>query len=539
MIKKLRYFLIAVLSFSYCNFCIGQQRVVDSLNVKLKNTKNDTTRLRLYFALCDACELVDNLKYAEPIVKLADKLIIQSKNNQERLFFLYEKAKAYNFINLYYYEYKESNNWIECKNKQLLIYKEVKDTALIVNTLYAICSYYKEEGNFPKAIESVKSGIDLCKKLNYKLGIAAFRGQLGGMYRDQGDTVQAVQNYYAALSVLEELKDTASLCDALIKTGTLFGAFHNVPKSLYFFNKAMAVFKSKNNKSDIRAAYNIIGLMYLENNDLDNALLNFENSLLLSNELGDKSWIRGTLGNIGNLYLKKGNNAKALDYQLQSLKLAEELNNSLGWSFENIAGIYFQMKDYKRAKEYCNKSLVIIRKEVSIRTLSELELLATKIDSASGDGLGAFEHYKTYINLRSKLISEDVKKLATQEKFQMEFDQQKAKSKAEQDKKDAIALQEKNKQGIIRNAFIGGFVFILLIALLILRGYRNKQKANLIITKQKQDVEKAKETIEHQKKEVDEKQKDILDSIRYAKRIQQSLMAPEKQIGKTLTRLKK
>lgn len=114
-----------------------------------------------------------------------------------------------------------------------------------------------------------------------------------------------------------------------------------------------------------------------------------------------------------------------------------------------------------------------------------------------------------------------------------------AEQKAEQDKKDTIALREKNKQGIIRNAFISGFVFLLLIALLILRGYRNKQKANLIISKQKQDVEKAKEIIEHQKKEVDEKQKDILDSIRYAKRIQQSLMMPQKHIDKTLERLKK
>ena len=45
--------------------------------------------------------------------------------------------------------------------------------------------------------------------------------------------------------------------------------------------------------------------------------------------------------------------------------------------------------------------------------------------------------------------------------------------------------------------------------------------------------------VEEQKHLLEEKQKDILDSIRYAKRIQQSLMAPEKQIDKTLNRLKK
>ncbi len=43
--------------------------------------------------------------------------------------------------------------------------------------------------------------------------------------------------------------------------------------------------------------------------------------------------------------------------------------------------------------------------------------------------------------------------------------------------------------------------------------------------------------IEEQKKMVEEKQKDILDSIHYAKRIQESLLPSVKYIGKTITRL--
>lgn len=539
MIKKRKYFLIAVLLLSYCNFCIGQQRVVDSLNIVLKTTISDTTRLQLYFALCDACDVKDNLKYAQPAIQLINKLAENSKDKKQKLNFLQKKAFAYNYFMVYYFENKQSDNWIKVRNEQLSIYKELNDTVLIVNTLYSICNFYKEQGNYPKALETVRSGIDLSKNLNYKYGIAGFSRQLGDIYKDQNDTIQAIQNYNFALTVLENLKDTNTLCDAYLKTGISYGSFHNVSKALYYFNKAMKVYVARDDKNTIRATLNVIGLMYLENNDWDNALINFENSLLLSKKLGDKSWIRGILGNIGNVYLQKGNISKALDYQLQSLKLAEELNNSLGWSYGNIAKTYFQMKDYKRAKEYCDKSFKIIRKEVSIRALSELELLATKIDSAKGDGFGAFEHYKAYITLSNKLISDDVKKMAAQEKFQKEFDEQKAKAKAEQDKKDAVAEGEKNKQALIRNAFIVGFVFLLLIALLILKGYRNKQKANLIIIKQKQDVEKAKQIIEHQKREVDEKQKDILDSIHYAKRIQQSLMSTEKYISKTLNRLKK
>ena len=53
---------------------------MDSLNLALKNAKHDTTRLSLYFKLCEVCEVSDNLKYAEPALKLVDKLLMKNKN---------------------------------------------------------------------------------------------------------------------------------------------------------------------------------------------------------------------------------------------------------------------------------------------------------------------------------------------------------------------------------------------------------------------------------------------------------------------------
>ena len=64
---------------------------------------------------------------------------------------------------------------------------------------------------------------------------------------------------------------------------------------------------------------------------------------------------------------------------------------------------------------------------------------------------------------------------------------------------------------------------MLLVAIVSLKAYKNKQRANVIISEQKATVEK-------QKHLVDEKQKEILDSIRYAKRIQISLLPTEKYI---------
>lgn len=70
-----------------------------------------------------------------------------------------------------------------------------------------------------------------------------------------------------------------------------------------------------------------------------------------------------------------------------------------------------------------------------------------------------------------------------------------------------------------------GFLLMIVVAAVTFRAYKQKQKANEIISQQKLVVE--------------EKQKQILDSIYYAKRIQQSLLPTEKYIHRSLKKLAK
>ena len=92
--------------------------------------------------------------------------------------------------------------------------------------------------------------------------------------------------------------------------------------------------------------------------------------------------------------------------------------------------------------------------------------------------------------------------------------------RAMQEKRDALANEELQRQKVVRNSFITGFALVLVLALVIFRSFKQKQKANIEITKQKHVIE--------------EKQKEILDSIYYARRIQRALITNEKYIHKKL-----
>lgn len=72
--------------------------------------------------------------------------------------------------------------------------------------------------------------------------------------------------------------------------------------------------------------------------------------------------------------------------------------------------------------------------------------------------------------------------------------------------------------GLFATAIFGTMAFI---------NFRKSKRANIIINNQKLEVEFKNEEISHQKELVDVKQKEIIDSINYAKRIQQAVLTGE------------
>jgi hypothetical protein len=84
---------------------------------------------------------------------------------------------------------------------------------------------------------------------------------------------------------------------------------------------------------------------------------------------------------------------------------------------------------------------------------------------------------------------------------------------------------------MFRNFFLVFILFTLIFVGILVNRYKIKQRAN-------KQLEEKNQLIEHQKDLVEQKQKEILDSIQYARRIQQSLLPNDKYIGRVLGQLK-
>ena len=498
------FFLFFFLAFTQI-FCFSQNRIMASLKTELQNAKHDTTRLRLLLALGDSCERKNNMLYAEPAVELADNLLSQKIDEKQREKILVQKSDAYNLIIAYYtknnntdwnkviefiqerlagYEKKgnkkrigealfdianiyfiknDTAGFLEYTKKSLAVFFEIKDTVFIVNGYWGLTQYYLSIGNFQQALKSIQLAIEISKEMNYKKGEALSLAQLGDMYRDNDENAQALENYQNALSILNETKDTNDLFNVLAAVGGFYYTLHNVDKALEYYNKLIAICNSKKGiNHNIGSVYKWIGLVYRDNNYYENSILYFKKSLSVFDSTKNKEQVIDVLNESGTVYNKQGYFVKAIEYHLKSLKIAEELKSEseIAWCHHLLAQDYFGQKNYWTAKEYSRRAIAVLKKQIDIKQISESELLASQIDSASGNGTDAYEHYKQYVLFSNKLKGDEIHKAAQKEKFQNESDKQ----NAEQEKKDAVAKAELRKQKLVRNGFIGGFAAMVLFA---------------------------------------------------------------------------
>src|SRR3990167_3247620 len=136
--------------------------------------------------------------------------------------------------------------------------------------------------------------------------------------------------------------------------------------------------------------------------------------------------------------------------------------------------------------------------------------MLAKTDSAIGDFKSAYINHEMFSILKDSLFNEESTRKTVQSQMQYGFEKKEAAVKAEQNKKDVIIAQEKQRQRIIIYSISGGLFLVILLAIFIFRVYKHKQRANIIISKHKQIV--------------DERNEEITSSIRYALRIQQAIL---------------
>ncbi|WP_317899385.1 tetratricopeptide repeat protein [Aurantibacillus circumpalustris] len=391
----------------------------------------------------------------------------------------------------------------------------IKDSS-IAKILNALCNAYRDN-NPDKALDYGTQAVALSEKIVWKKGIALAYNSIGIVYKNQDNYPEALKNYFASLKIKEEIGDKKGIAGSYNNIGTIYMARGNYPEALKMYLSALKINEETGNKNWLLINYRNIGQIYHKQGNNSEALKNYFVALKIAEELGDKNQIAGSNEYIAGAYMDQGNYTEALKkyfsvlevveetgkknsivscygnialiYALQhnylealkitfaALKVSEDIGAKahIAASYINIGTYYLQMNRAKEGKTWLQKGLTLSRALGRSDDIMENYKNLAEADSALGNYRGAFENYKLYILYRDSIFNNENTKKLTQTEMQFEFDKKEALTKAEQEKKDALALEEIEKQKLVRNGFIGGFTVVLLFAGVFFR-QRNKIK---------------------------------------------------------------
>ena len=416
------------------------------------------------------------------------------------------------------------------------VLQRAKEDSNKINTLNSLSNILWGDGKYDTALVCSSNAREIALKIGFNKGVAEANDNIGIIYGQLGDYPKSLQYFFEALKIYQGAGNKKGIARNTGNIGIVYRLQGDYPNALKYFFKALKIYQELGVQSGIAINTGNIGVIYELQGNYASALVYYFDALKMMEEQGNKYGIANNTGNIGNVYddeaglVKSQNDVtrrdslynKALEYHFKALGMMKGIANKHGVAINMsaIGGIYTEQKKYKQAQAEYDSALVLAR-EIKVKDdMRDAYKGLAKLDSISGDYKNEVQDYKMYIRYRDSLINEANTKKSVQTAMNFSFEEKQAAEKAEQAKKDATAALESKRQVIVLDAFIAGFILVLLSAFFILRGYRLKQKANRIITRQKEEVESQKELVE-------EKQKEIVDSIHYAQRIQRALLASD------------
>jgi serine phosphatase RsbU (regulator of sigma subunit) len=347
---------------------------------------------------------------------------------------------------------------------------------------------------------------------------SAALNNVGYISSRKADISLAISSFNKSLQLRQDIDDKQGIEECLHNIGLLYKDRGDNAKALEYLLRALEIEKALNDKVVISSTLNNIGGIYLEQLKFKRALEVLSQSLEIAEETKNKKLIAGSYSALGDAYASFGENEKAIECYNFSIKNAEETadKSRLASAYTGISKLYLTQSNFALSEKYALLALNIGNKLKYPRIIRNSTELLYKTYKKLGSFEKALPMHELFTQMSDSINNSETSKILAN----VEFNAKETELKVEHEKKTAIAATESKRQKTILWSVSGILALVLVLAIFVLRSNNQKKKANILISKQKEEVE--------------QHQKEIIDSINYAKRIQQAIFKDEEYVSKHL-----
>ncbi len=372
------------------------------------------------------------------------------------------------------------------------------------------------------SLELGQEFLDMAKKSKNKAKEAVALENLARIFFNIGSYSRTLEYFFDVLRIAEEQGDSFNQAITLNNIGIVYGENGQLEKALEYYGKSLVIKEQMGNQEAIVNTLSNIGLIYDELGEYEKGFDSYTKALNIDRKRQYVDGIFISLNNLGQNFLKRGLYDSALIYFKESWNLGATVENDYDKAhlLNNMAAAYLGKGKSTEAEEFYLRAIALAEKIKARLRLRESYLGLSKVYDAMSDYGKSLAFYKRYEYLKDSLFNEE--KLQKINEIEADYKIKKKESEVNLIKKESEIQDLRRSQTRL--------VAYLLISCLFLFG-----TLIFVLYKRNQFKIKANKDLELKNNEILSKNIDIMDSIAYAKSIQESFLPDPKILNKFFT----
>ncbi|HTI58855.1 ATP-binding protein [Mucilaginibacter sp.] len=395
----------------------------------------------------------------------------------------YDDGEAESMITLARLTYRK-NNLPQSRvlmQQAITLAQKLEDKTHLSNAYAAMSSLNNLTGESKQALDYAFKSEAAAQKTMDKALIARRQVGLSGLYSASvGDYTKAMEWALKGEKNAEEANDLNALAQAWSAIATIFTNIGDQPNAIAYYKKALDANKKLGNRNLEFNLLNRIGEMYRLTGRYPDAIKAYEEGLSKT-QLPYNTEL--TQSNLADVYVRLGNLPLAFKYGFLSLHGAQKINDAEGeeWIDGILARAYLKLKKPDSAIYYAANGYGKANRTATIEFKRDNSEALANAYVMKKDFANAYKYHLLYISYRDSMNSAQV----TNQTSLLQYNYSLAKKQSQ-----IVTLNQQKK---LQNALLwGSLVVVLLIGITMVVLYRNnrqKQKANILLSKQKQLIE--------------------------------------------------
>jgi signal transduction histidine kinase len=342
-----------------------------------------------------------------------------------------------------------------------------------------------------EALVYAHSALKDAEELRSTRWIAESKLAIGQFYDFLGVNREATNHLMEAFSEFRVLGDSLKQATTLMHIGNAYFYLDQFETAQIYFSLVSEYGRALNDTFLIISGINATAAVYGNTEKLDSALILFNEAFDLSKETGRLPQEILAYYNIGDVHLYSGRRTQALkvfhalednyDLKTHSPKHLTSLYNSM-------TKAYLEKRDLESARHYSDLSLEALNENMRLTEYMEYYENQFRMDTIEGNSESALKNFIRYKELSDSLSNASFKEQLAN--FRIYYDLQSKENEIERLTLDNQFKDLKIKQKKLTNyLYVSLFSLMLIIVFLMVRSYRKIKEKNVLLEKQKEELE--------------------------------------------------